>query len=110
MTVIHIDPLGTTTLSCTTSTVDETIDDGDLRSTTYSGLSTTLLSSGMNHQHVDIHMMNRYIDSLSEEQIVEMAQLLDEKEKDFIIPIETKEVQVDKTLEAPKVYQKTKRS
>lgn len=120
MTLIHIDLLDTTSLACTTSTIDDTVTDDDLKSTIYTSLTSTLTSSGP-RPYVDIHMTHRYLDSLSDTQLVQMEKLLEQKEKEmFTIPTQLGEqnstVQVEQlgqqvaktAIEQPKVYQKTK--
>lgn len=126
MTIIQIDPLGTTTLLCVSSTIDDTVGDEDLRSTTYTGLTTTITSSGPSPRHVDVHMANRYVDSLSDTQLVQMVEMLDQKEEDMLMTLEHRLVaqspvegvpvvqaqpltqQVQNGQTQPKVYQKTK--
>ena len=119
MTVIKIDTLGTTTISSTTSTIENTVEDGDLKSTTYTGLTTSLTTAGSSKPHVDIYMANSYLDSLSDTQIVQMEKMLEEKENlllqvgDMQVEIPTVEqLQQPKTQnlgqEKPKVYQKAK--
>ena len=97
MTVFHADPLGTTTMVCTTLTLPETVDDKDARSSTVVALASSLTSSMARPESTYIYLSNRYIDSLSDTELVEMEQKLEKKEAEMLI-----------SLEQPKVYQKTK--
>ena len=98
MTYIYIDPLGTTTLISTTTSLDDTIADDDLKSTTITGLATSLTSSISTPASADMYYTDKYIDSLTDEQIIEMSKLLDDK---------TAEIGIEDNIEKPKVYQKT---
>ena len=73
-------------------------------------------------------MANRYVDSLSDTQLVQMVEMLDQKEEDMLMTLEhrlvaqspvegvpvvqaqplTQQVQVQNGQTQPKVYQKTK--
>ena len=101
MTIIQIDPLGTTTLLSTTSTLDDTVQDSDARSTTIAGLTTTISTSAMNPQYTQIYMANHYLDSLSDTEIMQMEEKLKQKEEDFMESYQQVE-------ERPKVLEKTK--
>ena len=84
-TTLHFDPLGTTSCLFTSSTVQNVVKDEDRASTTITGLATTLSLSMMKPQIVYVDTTNRYIDSLSDQQIVEMLQLLEEKDKTELV-------------------------
>ena len=125
MMLVNIDASGTTTLLCTTSTIDDTVQDNDSKTTTYACLASTVTSSGgISSQHIDVKMANNYIDSLSDTQIVQLEQMLAEKEDMFatlgqmqgeIAPLDQNNMHVE-TLgkkqnspqknNKPKVYQK----
>ncbi len=98
MTYLYIDPLGTTTLLSTISSLDETLEGDDLKSTTIMGLTTSLTSSISSPASADLYYADKYIDSLTDEQIAEMSNLLEDKSTDF---------KVQDGNEKPKVYQKT---
>jgi len=100
MTFIQIDPLGTTTLMSTTSTLDDTVQDSDAKSTTIAGLATSLTTSMSRPESTYIYMSNHYIDSLTDEEIIQMEERLADKEHDFLISLETQQ-------EKPKVLIKT---
>ena len=104
MTIIQIDPIGTTSLLCLTSTLDDTVHDQDARSTTLTGLSTTLASSSVTQGQVQMNYASRYIESLSDEQLAEMEQRLVYKEEIMNIT-EQKEVENQQL----KVLQKTRK-
>lgn len=103
MTFIQIDPLGTTTLMSTTSTLDDTVQDSDAKTTTIAGLATSLTTSMARPESTYIYMSNHYIDSLTDEEIIQMEERLADKEQDFLIQLETQQ-------EKPKVLIKTSRT
>ena len=82
--IIQFDPLGTTACLLTTSTTQHFVENKDNASTTIAGLATTLTSSVASPQVVYLEETNQYIDSLSDQELVEMVQLLENKEHDFI--------------------------
>ena len=92
-TTIQFDPLGTTACVLTSSTVQHSIENENRASTTIAGLASTLSSAVVRPQVIYIEDTNRYIDSLSDQELVEMVQLLDEKEQIL-------------ELEQPKIYKK----
>ena len=94
MTIIQIDPIGTTSLLCLTSTLDDTVQDKDARSTTITALTTTIASSSSTPRHIQMNYASRYVESLSDEQLAEMEQRLAYKEEMM-------------NVQAPKVLQKT---
>ena len=99
MTVVYIDPLGTTTLLSTTTSLDDTVDDSDAKSTTMTGLTSSLTTALSNPNETHIYMANAYVDSLTDEQIVEMSNLLADKSIDL---------KAQDSNEKPKVYQKNR--
>lgn len=85
MTLIEIDPVGTTTLLCATSTIEETVNDKDTASTTVLSLSTTLSSSSAHtSSHMHVNMADKYLSSLSNEQIAQLCEMIDEKSKETL--------------------------
>jgi len=100
MTVLYVDPIGTTSLLSTTSTLEDTVEDSDARSTTISGLASSLTSSMSEGTRMNVYMANQYVDSLSDQQLVQMIDLLDAKEDSLLSQITYQE-------EQPKVFQKT---
>ena len=71
MTIIRIDPLGTTTMLTSTSTINETVDDEEAKSTLIAGLTTSLstTSATQTRNYVQMDVANRYLDSLSDEEL-----------------------------------------
>lgn len=100
MTVLYIDSIGTTSLLSTTSTLEDTVEDSDTRSTTISGLASSLTSSMSEGTRMNVYMANQYVDSLSDQQLVQMIDLLDAKEDSILSQTTYQE-------EQPKVFQKT---
>ncbi len=98
MTIIVNDPLEATSMLCTTSSIYDTVDDPDLASTTVSSLASTISSQMSSPVAIRLDYTNRYLDSLSTEQLCQMEQLLEQKEDEIIV----------NTLqqEKPKVYEK----
>lgn len=84
-TTIQFDPLGTTACLLTSSTVQHSVDNEDHATTTITSLATTLSSSIVKPQVVYMQETYRYVDSLSDQELVEMVQLLENKEQEFII-------------------------
>ncbi|MBP5678656.1 MAG: hypothetical protein J6X28_02360 [Bacilli bacterium] len=85
MLMIHADPLGTTSLLCTTSTVDDTVRDEDARMTTITGLATSLTLSATRDPSRTIYIANHYVDSLSDQELEQMSAQLEKKEEDWIL-------------------------
>ena len=97
---IYIGPLGTsTTLTLATTSLDDTVQNDDLQSTTMTGLTSSLTTAMANNSSMHVHMANNYIDSLSTEELAIMEQKLNAKEKEFAVGT----ISIDK----PKIYQKT---
>lgn len=102
MTTIYIDPIGTTTSLSIASTVGETIDSIDNDDLTTTLLSSTI-SSVVSNAYANCDMTNKYIDSLTDEQLIAMEQSLDEKD-DVFYSIRVGDTKVG--VELPKVYVK----
>lgn len=96
MMAFHLDPLGTTTMLSVTSTLNETVQDNDARSTTIVSLATSLTASMARPESTYVYLSNRYLDSLTDTELVEMEKKLAQKEEEMLI-----------SQEKPKVYQKT---
>ena len=101
MIMIKIDTIGASSLLSATSTTGSTVDDPNEASTTAVAVCSTLTSS-MPSGYAHAEASQRYIDSLSDEQLVEMERLLEEKESSMGI---TPNIEV-KSPEKPKVYKK----
>lgn len=97
MTIIVNDPLEATSMLCTTSTIYDTVEDQDSASTTITSLASTISSQMSSPAVIHIDYTNRYLDSLSTEQLCEMERLLDQKEEINLAQLEQ---------ETPKTYQK----
>ena len=102
MTTIYIDPIGTTTSLSTAYTVGETVDsvDNDELTTT---LACTTLTSALTPAYANCDMANKYIDSLTDEQLVAMEQRLEEQD-DIYYSIKVGDTQIG--VDLPKVYVK----
>lgn len=98
MTIIVNDPIGATSLLCTTSSIYDSIDDPDLASTTISSLTSTISSQMSSPAVIHLDYTSRYLDSLSVEQLCEMEQLLDQKDNEMR--------QISIQQDKPKVYEK----
>lgn len=106
MTIIQIDPIGTTSLACTTSTVSDLVDDKDSLTATATGVATTIAATGgINTRHIHITAAERYVESLSDSQLGEMIDQLDEFQKKYEVKFEIGEPKTQQA-EQPKVYQK----
>jgi len=106
MTIIQIDPIGTTSLACTTSTISDLVDDSDALSTTATGVATSITAAGgINTSHVHITAAERYVGSLSDSQLCEMIDQLNEFQKKYEANITIGKPKTQQ-LEPPKVYQK----
>ena len=92
MTVIQIDPLGTTTLACTSSTVTDLVDDKDSVAATATGVATTIAATGgVNTRHIHMTMAEQYVESLSDEQLAEMTQKVDNFMDQYTFNLTTKD-------------------
>ena len=100
MTIIRIDPLGTTTMLTSTSTINETVDDEEAKSTLIAGLTTSLstTSATQTRNYVQMDVANRYLDSLSDEELEKLDNLLREREKQ-VVEITLPEKPMDKDLQ-----------
>lgn len=98
MTIIVKDPLEATSTLCTTTSINDTVDDSDLASTTITGLASTLTSQMSRPMVIYVDAASRFVDSLSMEQLCEMEQKLSEKEKDFLV--------VEEQIDKPKTLEK----
>ncbi len=101
MIMIKIDTIGTTSLLSATTTTGSSVDDINDASTTAVAVCSTL-TTAMPSGYAHAETTQRYIDSLSDEQLVEMERLLEEKESSMGI---TSNIEV-KSPEKPKVYKK----
>ena len=102
MTILHLDPLGTTTSLSLTSTVEDIVDTVDDQTTLVTAVGSTITSVLSNPRYSYCDMANRYVDSLTDQQLVEMDKLLQEKEDSFVFTLGDNVVEVEK----PKVYKK----
>lgn len=100
MTTIYIDPIGTTTSLSVTSTIEDirTVDNDTLTTTIASAITTSALSPA----YADCDMTNRYLDSLTDTQLIEMEQKLAAKDMDYSINVGDTEIGID----LPKIYAK----
>lgn len=105
MTIIQIDPLATTSLICTTATVQDYVEDMDPVVTTATGVATTIAASGLvgnkTPQHINLNVANHFVEALSDTQLAEMSRKLEQAEEKFVYQIEIGQ------KEGPKIYQKT---
>lgn len=101
MIMIKLDTTGTTTLLTGTSTLESTVDN-DEEATTTALVTASTLSSSMTSGYAHAEMSQRYLDSLSDTQLVEMEQRLMQKENEMAINIDGEEI----TIETPKTYKK----
>ncbi len=83
--VITVDGGGLLSTACTSTTTYTLTDDEDAKSTTVSALSSTLATTLLTPENEHIYITNQYIDSLSDEQLVEMEKKLSAKEDDFLL-------------------------
>ena len=96
MTIIQLDSAGSTTLfSLTTVLADKNMDESE-KNTTVALLLTSLTTSSCKVESKPLYYASQYIDSLSEVQLMEMEEKLEEKEQQMMV-----------SFEEPKVYQKT---
>ena len=110
--MIHISGLEALTTSyCLTSTTVDDMDPFDDVYTTATTVSTTIAAATPHTIQIDI--ANRYVDSLSMEQLAEFDQKIQEKEMElagmtieFSNEEKTESVMVQKPVEQPKVYKK----
>ena len=84
MTVIGIDPIGTTSLYCMTTSTNSIVQDENEATSTALGLATTLSSSFSQSEHISINTTTRYISSLSDEQLAMFSEMIDNSEKSFV--------------------------
>lgn len=101
MTYIRLDPLGTTTCLTLTSVVDEVADTID-NDTATASLTSTVTTALSNTCYASCDMANKYIDSLSDQQLVEMTTKLEQKENELSFTLNDNKVEI----ELPKVYKK----
>lgn len=101
MIMIKLDTAGTTTLLSATTTTESTVDNEEDAITT-ALTSATTLSSSFPSASAHAEMTQRYIDSLSETELIEMEQRLTQKENEMSIKINGEEL----TIETPKTYKK----
>ncbi len=86
MTFFAIDPYGTTTLACLTSVADELTDNKDAVSTTILGLSTSVSTAqAPNHIYMG---STRYVESLSDDQLVRYVEMIEQREDELNNKIE----------------------
>jgi hypothetical protein len=79
MTIIGINPLGTTTLYGMTTSLNSIVEDKEAASSTVATTITTLSASSIN-KNVNIYYANKYVDSLSDTQIVRCIEQIEEQE------------------------------
>ena len=84
-----------TSLTCLTSSLFQESNNESDEMTTTALITTTMLVSSMENSR-QVYMANQYIDSLSDTEIVELDQRLQQKEAEMMIH-----------FEEPKSYQKT---
>ena len=100
MIVFRIDPLGTTSILGTSITVTNTVKNSDTKSATISSLSALLVTSMARPETMYINLANRYVDSLTDTQLQEISNKLEQKEQLYNTNIH------QLSEEKPKVYQK----
>ena len=100
MTTIYIDPIGTTTSLSITSTIEDvkTVDNDTLTTT----LATAITTAVMNPVYANCDITNKYLDSLTDEELIAMEHRLEEKEDNYSVRVGHTKVEVD----IPKVYTK----
>lgn len=98
--MIKLDTTGTTSLLTGTSTLESTVDNEEDATTTALLTASTLSSTMPIYAHAE--MSQRYIDSLSDNELIEMEQRLSEKENEMSLKINGEEIK----LETPKTYKK----
>lgn len=101
MIMIRLDTTGTTSLLTGTTTLDSTIEN-DEDATTTALVTASTLSTAMSTSQAHAEMSQRYIDSLSDAQLIEMEQRLAQKENEISINMSGEEV----IIETPKTYKK----
>ena len=105
MLMIKIDPIETTSLVSATTTTESTVDDSDEATTTALGVSSTLTTS-MPPGYAHAESTQRYIDSLSDTQLIELEQRLIQKENEMLKVSDGVEIKIE--IETPKTYIKHK--
>ena len=84
MTILHIDPLGTTSLACTTTTAIDYVDDAKALGTTAAGVATTIaLNGGVHTKHVDLTIAEKYVESLQDSELAAMVERLEQEQEKF---------------------------
>ena len=83
MSNIIIDPDGTTTLWCLTSTIEDSVKNENFDPLVSSTVGTTI-SALLDNPHLDIRMSSNYIDSLSDKELAMFVEQVEERENSFI--------------------------
>ena len=76
--------MNTTLFLTTTTTVDQIVVEGDAKSLMIAALASSLTASTYETDKKNVWMANSYIDSLSDTELYEMEQLLQEKEEEWV--------------------------
>ena len=106
MTYIGLDLYGTTTLYGMTTMTNSTIKDDNAASSTALGLATTL-SNAASSNHFYMNATTKYIDSLSNEQLCEFVNRLDEREEALLAELNTDQITINEPKKNDnKVYTK----
>lgn len=101
MIMIKLDTTGTTSLLSGTSTLESTVDNEE-DATTTALLTASTLSSSMPRVYAHAEISQRYIDSLSDTELIEMEQRLEQKENEMTLNVNGEEI----IIETPKTYKK----
>ena len=100
MTIIKLDPVGTTTMLSLTSTIESALDDEEAKATLITGLTTSLSTTTPFNSRNYIYMdtATRYVDSLTDDELMRLDNLLKEREEQ-IVEIEFPKKPIDKEQE-----------
>ena len=80
MTIIGIDPIGTTSLYSMTTATNSIVKDDNASTTTALGVATTLSASVVPSQHIDMNITSKYIDSLSDDELARFVEIIENKD------------------------------
>lgn len=101
MIMIRLDTTGTTSLLTGTTTLDSTVEN-DEDATTTALVTASTLSTTMSTAQAHADTSQRYIDSLSDAQLIEMEQRLVQKENEISLNMNGEEL----IIETTKTYKK----
>lgn len=104
MSIIRLNVMDTCTLLTATTLVEDTVDVVDEKTTTVTSLSATMSTAFSNEECVYAEKSMKYVDSLSDTQIVQMINQLEQKEREFDKDL----VEIRFTEDFPKMKVKTK--